>query len=176
MARRLIPFYREMGKNNPGFTLFLDTNSGKVYKAYHKKVNQLIYWVAFVLVLALLRSIQPLNLLTDTPLALSILLLLELTISFFIGYKLYKSYYFKELKEVFFDQTMLQEYIISGKRMLKIDLIATVSSFVVFALALALFLLTYWIIWYLLSFLMLVLTDYMLCSFSRDRFKLYKRG
>ncbi|QAA21590.1 hypothetical protein C0674_02550 [Sporolactobacillus terrae] len=163
-----------MDKNNPGFTLFLDKNSGRVYKAYHKKVNQLIYWIAFALVLALLRSIQSLNLPAGTPLALSILLLLELTISFFTGYRLYKSYYFKNLKEVFFDQTRLQEYIISGKRMLKIDLIATVSSFVVFVLSLVLFLFTYWIIWYLLSFLMLVLTAYMLCSFSRDRFKLYK--
>lgn len=174
MTRRLIPFYREMDKNNPGFTLFLDKNSGRVYKAYHKKVNQLIYWISYALVLAVLRSIQSLNLPTGRPLILSILLLLELIISFFIGRQFYKSYYFKDLKEVFFDRAMLQEYITAGKRMFKTDLIATVSVFVVFALALLLFLLTYWIIWYLLSFLMLVLTDYMLCSLSRDRFKLYK--
>ncbi|SFG75741.1 hypothetical protein [Sporolactobacillus nakayamae] len=174
MTRRLIPFYREMDKNNPGFTLFWDKNSGRVYKAYHKKVNQLIYWISFALVLAVLRSIQSLDLPLGSPVILTLLLLLELIASFFIGRKFYKTYYFKELKEIFVDKAMFQDYLTSGKTMLKTDLIVTVSLLVVFALALVLFLLTYWIIWYLLSFLMLVLTDHMLCSFSRDRFKLYK--
>jgi hypothetical protein len=101
MTRRLIPFYREMDKNNPGFTLFLDKNSGRFYKAYHKKVNQLIYWISFALVLAVLRSIQSLDLPLGSPITLTLLLLLELVASFFIGRKFYKSYYFKNKRSIF---------------------------------------------------------------------------
>lgn len=38
--QKLIPFYRELDKEQQGFTLLIDKQSQRVYKVVHKKVNQ----------------------------------------------------------------------------------------------------------------------------------------
>ncbi len=58
MKKGLIPFYRDLSEGNRGYTLFLDKHSNQVYKSYHKKSNQFIYWILFALVLILFRGMK----------------------------------------------------------------------------------------------------------------------
>lgn len=175
MFHRYTPFYRKYSKEDPGYTLFLDEKSGKVYKTNHKKVNQWLYWILFALVLGLMRITLNVHILKN-PVFIILLFVFEVLASLLIGYWIYKSYFLNDLKEIFITKGMLHDYITRGKRMFKTDVIVVTVLFLFFILSILLFLGTFWLIWYLLSFVLLVLIFHMLCGFTRERYKLYKQN
>lgn len=173
MFHHYTPFYRKFSKEEIGYTLFLDEKSGKIYKANHKKVNQWHYWILFALILGVMRSIQNVHIPKNFAFLIS-LIVFEILVSLYIGFWVYKSYYLNGLKEIFITKEMLNDYIDQGRSMFRIDLIATITLFIFFVLSVLLFLVTDWLVWYLLSFVLLALVFHMLCGFSKKRYKLFK--
>src|SRR5690625_2309675 len=58
MKKRFTQFYAEMEKDKTPFTLFIDLETKDIYKADHKNVNKLYYWIILVLFLALIKSMK----------------------------------------------------------------------------------------------------------------------
>jgi hypothetical protein len=172
MFRQLIPFYREDRNEDQGYTLFIDRKSGRIYKAYHRKVNQLVYWIATVLTLALLREIKDIHFYVNHPILIFLLIACEITVSLFIGYYGYKMYFNHRLKEIYITKEMLEDYQYKGRRVLKKDTIIAICLFAAFVLSIVLFLITYWFIWLLASFYLSALMSYLLCFFSKERYKM----
>lgn len=175
MFHRLIMIYRNDRNEDQGYTLFLDQKSGRIYKAYHRKVNQTFYWIPFFLTLVVLRELNTAHLAIKQPLLMILILVFELTVSYFIGRALYKMYYMPRLKEIYITKDMLEDYAYKGKSVLKKDVIIAIILIIVLIMFTLLYVFTFWFIWLLGSFFVAVLISFILCFFSRDRFKMCKR-
>lgn len=69
MKKRIIPFYGEMKKGRTAFTILVDLDTQKMYRANHKEVKELVYYgPIFVLILLFFNYIK--NLSVATPLLL----------------------------------------------------------------------------------------------------------
>src|SRR5690625_4094757 len=96
MNVKMIPFYTEYKNTSQNYTLFIEHKSNRIYKAFHRKVNKLIYVIAFAFVLAVLREIQSLHLPVKRPLLLLVFILLGFVISVFIGMYSYKKFTYEK--------------------------------------------------------------------------------
>lgn len=169
--KNLIPFYTEKSKDTQAYTLFLDQKSKKVYKAYHKKTSEVLYWIAFVLVLALLRILKDIYYPINT---LSVILLFVIgTLSVVLGMYFYKIAY-EEKKEVFLSEYMVERYIEKGKKVLKIEVITTSCILVGFIIVVLIFIVNNWLPLLLLSIFLLIIFVTLLCRLPVDRFKLHR--
>src|SRR5690625_7839682 len=62
MKNRSIPFYGEMKKGRTGFTILVDLDTQKMYRANHKEVGELVYYgPIFVLILFFFNYIKNLS-------------------------------------------------------------------------------------------------------------------
>ncbi|MYL56704.1 hypothetical protein GLW20_04225 [Virgibacillus halodenitrificans] len=172
---KLIPFYRQQGKNIDQYTLFLDKRTKHVYKVYNRDENNILYWIAFVLVLAIFRAVSSIHLPVYQPIAVVAYIMIGLIISITLGSLVYKVYY-RDLKEVFLTEPELMEYIKRGKNSLKIEVWLTGLMFILFILTLLLFLVNYWIVWYLVNITIGFLLTVLLCGLPPERFKLIKKS
>lgn len=174
MKNRLIPFYRDMSKGSKGYTLFLDKQSQRVYKVYHKNEGGIKYWIAFFLVVALMEAIKNIHLPLSNPIYFGITFLL-VVISGLIGIYIYKFYY-KDLREVYFTPSMVEEYIKRGKKQLKAEVITAIAMFIFLVLFAYLYLMNYWIIWLIFALFLVSMMALVLCGLPMERFKLCKKG
>ncbi|MFX3617460.1 MAG: hypothetical protein ACE3JK_08020 [Sporolactobacillus sp.] len=168
----MIPFYREDRHQDKGYTLFLDRKTGRVYKAYHRKVNQMIYWTATVLTLAFLRELNGLYFVIKAPFIMLVLIILEVMISLLAGYAMYKMYFHNRMKEIYITPEMLEDYGYKGRPVLKKDTIILIILTAVFIFFILLYIMTYWLIWLIASFALAVLTSYLLCFFSKAGYEI----
>src|SRR5690625_5115211 len=136
--QKLIPFYRELDKDEQGFTLLLDKRSEQVYKVEHRKVNQYKFWIAWAFALALLRIIKDVHLSMGNPVNILIVVIL-VVISALVGVRKYKDVY-KDIREVYHAQGLINEYIYIGKNLLKREVITRVIILVVFTIIIVTFL------------------------------------
>src|SRR5690625_667964 len=123
MKKGLIPFYRDLSEGNKGYTLFLDRRSNQVYKSYHKGRNNFIYWILFALVLILFRGMKNVYLPWNNIVIILIVLLLTV-----VGIGIYL-YYYKDLREEYFTDTMIEEYIEKGDKTFIKELITVIVVF-----------------------------------------------
>ncbi|GIO23666.1 hypothetical protein [Oceanobacillus sp. J11TS1] len=173
MRKKLFPIYREVDQKAEGFTLLLDTQSQHVYKVTHEKKSDYKFWIAWALVLALLKGIESLHLSMGSPLNILIVIVL-LIISAGMGVYKYKETH-KGGREVYYTQDMLEEYIEKGKSTLKGDVIVSIIAFLVFSAFMALFLIYQWLIWLLFALFIFYLFSLQLCHLSPERIRLYRR-
>src|SRR5690625_5242541 len=122
MNVKMIPFYTEYKNTSQNYTLFIEHKSNRIYKAFHRKVNKLIYVIAFAFVLAVLRGIQSLHLPVKRPLLLLAFILFGFVISVFIGMYSYKKFTYEKSREVFITKSALNSYIIKRESVLKTEL------------------------------------------------------
>ncbi|MBD1221272.1 hypothetical protein [Virgibacillus halodenitrificans] len=172
---KLIPFYRQQGKNLDQYTLFLDKRTKHVYKVYNRDENNILYWVAFVLVLAIFRAVSSIHLLVYHPIAIVAYIMIGLIISITLGIVVYKVYY-RDLKEVYLTEPELMEYIKRGKKSLKIEVWLTGIMFILFIFTVLLFLMNYWIVWYLVNITIGFLLTILICGLPPARFRLSKKS
>src|SRR5690625_6794358 len=112
-----------------GHTLFLDLENNRVYKVIHKELNQTVYWLLFVLILAVLRAIESVSLSMDYPELIIGLLVFEDIVGYFMGVAFYRSYY-KNLKEEFMTKSELEEYIEQSRNQLNVELLFIIVLFI----------------------------------------------
>ncbi|WP_233879522.1 hypothetical protein [Virgibacillus halodenitrificans] len=172
---KLIPFYRKQGKNIDQYTLFLDKRTKHVYRVYNRDENNILYWVAFVLVLAIFRAVSSIHLPVYHPIAVVFCIMVGLIISITLGIVVYETYY-RDLKEVYLTEPELMEYIKRGKKSLKIEVWLTGIMFILFTLTILLFLVNYWIVWYMVNITIGFLLTVLLCGLPLERFKLIKKS
>ncbi|WHX26213.1 hypothetical protein QNH47_19105 [Virgibacillus halodenitrificans] len=168
---KLIPFYRQQGNNMDQYTLFLDKEENRIYKVNNRDENNILYWVAFVLVLAIFRAVSSIHLLVYHPIAIVAYIMIGLIIFITLGIFVYKVYY-RDLKEVYLTEPELMEYIKRGKKSLKIEVWLTGIMFILFTLTILLFLVNYWIVWYLVNITIGFLLTILICGLPPERFKL----
>ncbi|APC49582.1 hypothetical protein [Virgibacillus halodenitrificans] len=172
---KLIPFYRKQGKNIDQYTLFLDKRTKHVYKVYNRDENNILYWVAFVLVLAIFRAVSSIHLPVYHPIAVVAYIMIGLIISITLGILVYKVYY-QDLKEVYLTEPELMEYIKRGKNSLKIEVWFTGIMFIFFILTILLFMMNYWIVWYLVNITIGFLLTILISGLPPERFRLSKKS
>lgn len=171
----LIPIYTENERNKQNYTLLLDKRTNLVYKAYHKKVNQLIYWITFAVTLAIIRGIEDVYLPIRGMFSTLLLILLGVG-GVAIGLYCYKKMAYEDVREIYLTETMIEDYLNNGKRTLRIEVWVTIIIFICFAVLLFLFVVSHWLVWLLFSFYVFVLFVVLLCRLPLQRFKLYKKG
>lgn len=175
MKMDLIPFYTENIQDGQNYTLLFDEKKNQVYKAYHRKVNQIIYLGAFVLTLALVRGIE--NIFLPINGLVSILLLIFLGIAgIAIGVYCYKKIAYQDIKEIFLTQSMIEEKIQQGKTTLRIEVWTTSITLLCFVVFSILFIISNWLVWLLVTFYLFILAIVLLSRLPIRRFKLIKKG
>ncbi|WP_060678313.1 hypothetical protein [Virgibacillus halodenitrificans] len=172
---KLIPFYRLQGKNMDQYTLFLDKQENRIYKVNNRDENNILYWVAFVLVLAIFRAVRSIHLPVYHPIAVVFCIMVGLIISITLGIVVYKTYY-RDLKEVYLTGPELMEYIKRGKKSLKIEVWLTGIMFIFFILTILLFMMNYWIVWYLVNITIGFLLTILISGLPPERFRLSKKS
>lgn len=173
MKKGLIPFYRDLSEGNKGYTLFLDRRSNQVYKSYHKGRNNFIYWILFALVLILFRGMKNVYLPWNNIVIILIVLLLTV-VSAVVGIGIYL-YYYKDLREEYFTDTMIEEYIEKGKKTFIKELITVIVVFLFVVLFAVLFIIYHWLIWLMFALFLFSMTVLGICGLPVGRFKLYKK-
>src|SRR5690625_6143796 len=89
MNNKFTQFYAEMEKDKTPFTLFIDLETKDIYKADHKNVNKLYYWITFVLILALIRAMKEWPLSYDYPIYVLEFIIATIAIGISIGVLFY---------------------------------------------------------------------------------------
>jgi len=158
-----------------GHTLFLDLENNRVYKVIHKEMNQTVYWLLFVFVLAVLRAIESVSLSMDYPIYIIGLLVFEVIVGYFMGVAFYRSYY-KNLKEVFMTENEIEDYIEKSRNQLKIEFWIVIVLFMITIISLLLFITFKWLIWNLLTLISIILLVVTMCGLPKERFKLYSES
>lgn len=173
MRKSLIPFYRDLKQGNNGYTLFLDKHTNRVYKSHHPNNNQLIYWGLFFLVLIVMRAIKNVHLPLHNVFVIFLVLLL-IVVSLLLGIGIYRFYY-RNLREVYYTEEMIESYIDKGKKSFVIEVITTIVVILFMALFTILFIAFHWIIWLIFALFSFTLTVICLYGLPLGRFKLYKK-
>ncbi|MEC5425178.1 hypothetical protein QGM71_16960 [Virgibacillus sp. C22-A2] len=132
---KLIPIYTENVKGRQNYTIFIDKQTNLTYKAYQKEPSQATYWIAFFIVLAILRGIQEVSISISNIGAIFIFLTLLIS-GIFSGIFFNKKYVYEEVREIYLTESMIKEYIERGKKGFKLEIrIAVISLLVVLILA-----------------------------------------
>src|SRR5690625_193443 len=158
-----------------GHTLFLDLENNRVYKVIHNELNQTVYWLLFVLILAVLRAIESVSLSMDYPVLIIGLLVFEVIVGVFMGVAFYRSYY-KNLKEVFMTKSEIEDYIEKSRSQLKIEFWIVIVLFIITVISLLLFIIFKWLIWNLLTLISIFILILNRCRMSKKRIKLYSKN
>ncbi|KKE77968.1 hypothetical protein DTX80_16530 [Bacilli bacterium] len=169
---KLIPFYRYQKRDTQGYTLFLDVHSQRVYKVIHKEGSGVAYWIAFALVLGIMRAIQDIHLPISNLVNLIIVIVLGI-LSVLSGVFIYKNYY-KDLKEIYPTKDMIEDYIYEAKGLLIKEVIVTIIVSIAVIVFFILFLVSYRLMWLLFSYLLLSGVVVAICGLPKARFELYK--
>ncbi|OEH54453.1 hypothetical protein AQ616_11895 [Oceanobacillus sp. E9] len=171
MRHKPIPIYAERKERDTGYTIFLDSSTNKVYRAFHKDYNQTTYWIMFALTLGLLRAISGIYL-TQFP------ILIKSAVVIFIGGlgigigKLLHKKYTRSLVEIFLNHLEIKELLKQGKKLIKIEIIF-ISILLIISLILAvLFIIYSWIVWLVFTFMLFTIVGVLLNSLSVERIKL----
>jgi|SRR5690625_3120217 len=121
MKNRSIPFYGEMKKGRTAFTLLVDLDTQKLYRANHKEVGELVYYgPMFVLVLLFFNYIK------DLSVPIPLLLIGGVMIGLISGNLFYRKT-LKELRETDIGDHTLRAYLSEGKKQLKYELLLNVG-------------------------------------------------
>src|SRR5690625_3140613 len=124
MKKRFTQFYAEMEKDKTPFTLFIDLETKDIYKADHKTINKLYYWITFVLILALIRAMKEWPLSHDYPLYVIAFTIAAIAIGISIGVLFYKGT-IGELRPIYITTETIEEYMQEGKRHYRNELLLT---------------------------------------------------
>src|SRR5690625_621623 len=112
MKKRSIPFYGEMKKGRRPFTILVDLDTQKIYRANHKEVGELVYYgPIFVLILFLFNYIKNLSV------AIPLLLMGGIIIGLISGNFFYRKT-LKVLWEINIGEHTLITYLCEGKKQL----------------------------------------------------------
>src|SRR5690625_5119476 len=112
MKKRSIPFYGEMNKGRTAFTLLVDLDTQKMYRANHKEVGELVYYgPVFVLVLLSFNYIK------DLSVPIPLLLMGGIMIGLISGNLFYRKT-LKEWREIDIGEYTLRTYLSEGKKQL----------------------------------------------------------
>lgn len=174
MKKRLIPFYRNLSNGGYGYTLFIDEDSNRVFKSYHKEMNHSIYWISFAVVFILLRGMKNVFVPFNNPVVILIILLLTV-VSAVIGISIYVHYY-KDIEEEYFTETMIEDYIEKGKKIFIKEVISVIFVFLFVILFAVLYLIFHWLIWLIFTLFLFSMTVLGICGLPIGRFKLYRRN
>src|SRR5690625_101619 len=124
MKKRSIPFYGEMKKGRRPFTILVDLDTQKIYRANHKEVGELVYYgPIFVLILFLFNYIKNLSV------AITLLLMGGIIIGLISGNFFYRKT-LKELREINIGEHTLRAYLSEGKKQLKYELLLNIGILV----------------------------------------------
>ncbi|MEN1967637.1 hypothetical protein WMZ97_06100 [Lentibacillus sp. N15] len=175
MNVNLIPFYTENKQGQQNYTLLLDKKTELVYKAYHKKTTQWVYWIGLVITLGILREMQDIFLPVTSLLGISLLILLGIA-GIVIGIYCYKKMAYEEVREIYLTEDMIEEYLRKGKSTLRIEAWTTLIIFIGLVILSILFFVSHLFIWLLFAFYAFVLVVVLLCRLPIGRFKLIKKG
>ncbi len=174
MRNKIVPFYTEYKNTDQNFTLFIDTKTKRVFKGYHRKPNNLLYILAFVAVLAILKMVPDMQLSLGSPVIPLILLFSSFIISILVGRYCYKKFTYEVLQEISMAQSILDNYILTGKKVLKTEIwVVLINVFISIVLSL-LFLLMQSLILYIFITACFSLIHALLSRFPKERFRLYR--
>lgn len=173
MMTKLIPIYTENLKGRQNYTIFIDKQTNLTYKAFQKEPRQATYWIAFFIVLAILRGIQEISITITNPVAILLFLIL-IVLGILSGKLYYKKIVYEEIKEIYLTESMIKEYIERGKRGFKLEIKIAVISLVVVLLLALLFFISHSIILLIFMFFTFVFFIVYLFRLPIERFHLYK--
>jgi len=171
MNNKYTPFYAEMEKDKTPFTLFIDLETKDIYKADHKTINKLYYWITFVLILALIRAMKEWPLSHDYPLYVIAFTIAAIAIGISIGVLFYKGT-IGELRPIYITTETIEEYMQEGKRHYRNELLLTgivIFCSIVFTI---LFLIYLSLIWLFLSSSSFLFLGSLMCNVSIKRYQL----
>src|SRR5699024_8506565 len=109
---------------------------------------------------------------SSDPLSILIVIFL-LALSAWGGVQAYKNVY-KDKREVYYTETMIQYYQELGRSMFKKEVKAMITFFVIFMILMAIFLIYGGFGWLFFSLICFGLLIYIICGLPLSRFRLYK--
>ncbi len=137
----LIPIYTKNKKGRQQYTIFINKESNRSYKAFHREEDQWLYWASFFGVLALLRGLQGIQ----TPLSLIPNILLFTVLlggSFCISRLIYTHRVYEKVREIYLTKQMIEDYIDEGKRIYKLEFWFAIIGFISFLILTIIYFLT----------------------------------
>lgn len=102
------------------------------------------------------------------------IVIILIIISALIGVRKYRDVY-KDKREVYYAQDLINTYIDKGKNLLKREVITTIIIFVIFLTLMVLFLIYNWLIWLFFALILFGTFIYAMCGLPIERFKLYNQ-
>jgi len=124
MKNRSVPFYGEMKKGRRPFTILVDLDTQKIYRANHKEVGELVYYgPIFVLVLLFFNYIK------DLSVPIPLLLMGGMMIGLISGNLFYRKT-LRELREIDIGEHTLRTYLSEGKKQFTYELLLNVGILV----------------------------------------------
>lgn len=169
----MIPIYAK-NQNGQSYSIYLDIDTMRVYRNDHGEMNQTKYWVSFFAVFFILRELAKLNF-PDVLLIKVLILLVTIPASILIGIAIHRKSHLN-IREIYPTKDMLENYIESGKHLMKREL-----SMAVIILSISLFLAVLFIIFNWMAALIFSLFSFLILgmlsnNISLKRWKLYKHG
>jgi hypothetical protein len=169
----MVPIYAK-NQDGRGYTIYLDTDSMRVYRSDHQEVNQFKYWIGFVVTIAFLRILAEFNL-PDSLLVKSIPVIVGIPISIFIGRMVYRKSV-QNMREIYPTKDMLEDYIAEGKSLMKKEIIIASIILIISLTFCFLFIAFNWLMWLILSLMFFTIVGMFSKNITVKRWKLYKYG
>ncbi len=175
MRKKPVPFYAEMTKGKNAFTLFIDPETKEVYRANHKSINQIFYWIAFVLILALLRAAKAIPITFEHPVTLFAFTLVTIVIGMGIGISFYKGT-IGELRHLDISIESIKDYMQDGKKHYRNELLMAALLFAISIIFTVLFLIYLSLIWLIVSFSFFLILGCIIGNISLIRYQILFRN
>ncbi|WP_208591443.1 hypothetical protein [Gracilibacillus suaedae] len=172
---KLIPIYTE-NKRAHKYTIYVDIHTNYTYRIDHSNdMNKTGYWISFFAILAIMRSLQEISY-TFSSMGKTIVVIAIILVGIILGSLVYKKMIPKEIREIYLTQTMIEDYIQRGRKLIKQDIWIAVISLIIFLFLIFLFLFTS-------SFVLLTFAQFSFILFiafmqrlPKERFALYKKS
>lgn len=169
---KLIPIYTQNFKERQNFTIFIDKQTNRTYKAYQKELSQKYFWIAFFPILALLRGIKDISP-SISNLMVILFILCLVGIGIISGMLFYKKFVYEELREIYFTEAEVKDYIERGEKVFKLEVSIALISFCIVLLLVYLFFVFKNIVFLIFMFFSMIFFIVYLCRLPLERIKLY---
>ncbi|WP_164216032.1 hypothetical protein [Virgibacillus sp. YIM 98842] len=169
----MVPIYAR-NQDGRGYTIYLDTDTMRVYRSDHQETNQYKYWIGFVVTIAFLRGLAEFNLPVSL-LVKSAVVIVGVPISIFIGRAVYRKSV-QNMREIYPTKDMLEDYIVKGKSLMTKEIIIAGIILIVSLTFCFLYLVFNFLMWLILSLMFFAIVGMFSKNITVKRWKLYKYG
>ncbi len=171
---KLIPIYTKIIKDGRNYTIFLDGKTRFTYKADHKDSGQDFlkpsYWIFIFTFIGVMRAIQGINL----PFSKIGTIIGVIVLGIISGKYFYKKFGYRDVKEIYLTESMIEDYIEKGKKVFKLEVWIAAISFVIFLILIISYYFTSSLALLIFSFFAFVFFIVYLNRLPKERIRLYK--